>query len=527
MKNITYKNKKAVAILRVSSFKQKDGLSHDVQAEAVKRYAEEEKLQLVKIYTIAESAKKSADRRKYREAMDYVADENIGNVLFYLQDRESRNLTDLEENEESIKNGDFNIHYVRDRKILHRESPDSDFLNRAINGVLAREYVRTLTTRVVDAMDRKAETGWYPSNQVPLGYVCQKAIDPETGRIKNRGGTIGLDPLEKNQKIVLREFELRAQGYSFEKICETIKGEGLLSPKQLRNYRHSAIENRIKNPFYRGQFMWRGKLYKGKHELFIPTQHLEKVDELLGLRGSGVRRAPNEFTVLAGGWLRCASCGCHIVYDPKTKTKKETGEKMTYHYYHCSNGKNAHESMRGLNLTDQKIWDQFGGLIENMSISPDFAKDIADALNQLEKTAHKTVEKQIRELNKKLHELEDQEDRLTDLLLCNTLDQEAYKRKLDQIRSNRADLVKQLETYQKSLTSAIVETAASVLELSTSAKSLWNNKTPQQRREFLDMILSNPTLNGVSIEYNLRKPYLVLMEMKQEEKWCTREDSNL
>lgn len=74
-------------------------------------------------------------------------------------------------------------------------------------------------------------------------------------------------------------------------------------------------------------------------------------------------------------------------YDPKTKKIKSSGETKTYHYYHCTNGKNVHEKFE--NIQGEKIWEQFGGLMEKISISEEFAKDIADALNKLREDPEK------------------------------------------------------------------------------------------------------------------------------------------
>lgn len=200
---IFYRNKNAVAILRVSSKGQKDGSSHSVQDQRTKEYCEEMGLKLVKTFVITESAKKSQDRVKYHDAMEFVKANKCGNVVFYMPDRESRNMTDIEENQESVINGEFNIHYVSERKILHRDSATTDFMSREFAGLISRDFIRVLRKRIIDAMARKAETGWWPSNHPALGYVCVKNIDPETGKVKNRGTTIGLDPNENNRKIVL------------------------------------------------------------------------------------------------------------------------------------------------------------------------------------------------------------------------------------------------------------------------------------------------------------------------------------
>jgi hypothetical protein len=107
MENIIYRNKNAVAILRVSSTKQTDGgISHQVQEERCREYCEKMGLILVEQFVITESAKDSQERTKYHNAMDFVKKRKIGNVVFYMADREGRNLTDIERENLSPKHID-------------------------------------------------------------------------------------------------------------------------------------------------------------------------------------------------------------------------------------------------------------------------------------------------------------------------------------------------------------------------------------------------------------------------------------
>ncbi len=72
-----------------------------------------------------------------------------------------------------------------------------------------------------------------------------------------------------------------------------------------------------------------------------------------------------------------------------------------------------------------------------------------------------------------------------------------------------------------------MESVKSILELATSAKSLWIRKSAQERKDFLNMILSNPILEGVNVRYELKKPFAVLVKMSEKEDWCARKDSVL
>lgn len=523
--SIQYLNKNAISIIRLSSKRQADGLSLNVQSDEIKSYCARAGLNLVEEFSIIESAKDSKKRFKYKDAIRFAEKNKIGNIVFYMADREARNLTDLEINEAKVSKGIFIIHYAKENNVFHRGSSDADLLTRGFNGLINKQYSKNLSTKVNDGMKKKAESGWFPSNNPPLGYICQKSIDPLTGRIKNRGGTIILDPNENNRKIVLREFELRANGLSFENIRETIIEEGLINSKSIKRYHASVIHRRLQNPFYRGQFLWQETLYNGNHELFIPKHILMKVDESFGLRPSSVRRDENEYTALSGGWLKC-NCGCHVVYDPKKKINRKSGESKTYHYYHCTNGKRLHDSMSGMNVTNDQIWIQLGTVVNDIHISEQFAKEIADALNQVEDKAHSTTRLQIRALESKIEQLRKNQDTLFDMVLKKELEKEMFDVQLNRIRNEENIAIHQLESIQLALTTAVKETCQSVLELAKNAQSLWNSQSANERKKVLDMILSNPVLNGINIEYNLKKPFAILKEMNGNPEWRTLRDSN-
>jgi hypothetical protein len=226
-----------------------------------------------------------------------------------------------------------------------------------------------------------------------------------------------------------------------------------------------------------------------------------------------------------GGWLRC-SCGCHIVYDPKTKFNRKNGTSKTYHYYHCANGKKAHDSLRGLNVTNDQIWLQLGSVIDDITISPEFAKDIADALNQVETKAHATTKKQIEQFKLLEADLQSKEDKLMDMRLSGEIDRETFDLTLKRIRIERRNYTGQIEVLQLSLTSAVLETTKSILELAKNAKSIWSSVSATEKKKVLDMILSNPILDGVNVRFKIKKPFELLVQMASDINWYSQGDSN-
>ncbi len=93
------KNNKAMAFLRVSSHKQKDGTSHETQENRITEYCATLNLKIVETVRLVESAKDSKRRREYNAAIQRAIKNGIRHLIFFIYDRESRNLTDNEVNE--------------------------------------------------------------------------------------------------------------------------------------------------------------------------------------------------------------------------------------------------------------------------------------------------------------------------------------------------------------------------------------------------------------------------------------------
>ena len=90
---------RAIAFLRVSSKRQQDNTSHQIQRHECEDYCYKKGLHLVKTFEVVESAKDSESRKQFKEAIAYAKSNGIKHVLYYMFDRETRNLTDNESNE--------------------------------------------------------------------------------------------------------------------------------------------------------------------------------------------------------------------------------------------------------------------------------------------------------------------------------------------------------------------------------------------------------------------------------------------
>lgn len=168
---------------------------------------------------------------------------------------------------------------------------------------------------------------------------------------------------------VQREFEIRAEEPTpaYVEIRDRIIKEGLVPKEEIKSYYPGNIQRSLENIFYDARFMWAGVEYKGNHERIISSDLFWKVQETFG-RKNPYRKNVN--AIFGHEWMKCAECGCSIIYDPKEKTIITTGERKLYKYYRCSNGKKSHAKLKS--VSEDSLMEQFGGAVREISFKEDF-----------------------------------------------------------------------------------------------------------------------------------------------------------
>ena len=515
----------AMAFARVSTHRQKDN-SPEVQKSEIEAYCRNNKLKLVETFSVIESAKESENRVKYREAIDWAIKNKIRHIVFYMSDREGRNFTDIEANQGLIKKDIIVCHYVKENKFLWKGSSHADFMMREFQAFQDKQVSQIISTKVNDAMRKKAEDGWFPNNHPPLGYI-HKYLTDENGREKKRGTIIVPDPDKQVIRQVRREFELCAQGYSSVSIRKQIIDEGFILPSKYKRYSKQGIEHRLKNKFYWGTFDWQGIEYKGKHELIIPKPILDAVAARFGHKKIR-RKESEEKGIFSGGWLRCGhpDCGLQITCEHTKKKIKQTGEAKEFRYYRCSNSRGIHKSLKGMYVDEVDLLNKFEPALDKVRISEERAKEIADALNEADGLARKAIDAEIEQYKTALNDLQEKRSRLIDLKLEKGISMQDYEFKMRQIDDDMKHYMKLQEDAQYKITDAWKVTAETVLELAKEAKELWKQGTLTQKLEILKKVCWNPILEGSNLRYDLRKPFATLAEMNEKAEWRPLRDSN-
>ncbi len=507
-----------LGIVRVSTRKQGDGISPDVQEAGIREYARDNGYELVAVIRVHESGKDSEKRPQFQKAFARVLAENIGHVVFWVSDRLGRNLTDFERFEREVRAGTFVLHFARDRRIFDQSTSGDNWLLIDVTASVAKHESRIREWRALEANERKANDGDYPG-KAPFAFVNMRATG-EDGQVRRRGGG-WVEPADWATPLIPRIFQLVSEGVSFRLVCQRVLEEGLVPEHKVKFFTRPGAPGRVqrivRDVFYRGEFDWGGKRYSGNHQALVTRAQWDAAQPENAESGK-VRKWKRDSAL--AGFLSCAECGCQITYDPKTK---KTGK--FYAYYRCANGKRQHERLTY--VREEDILAAFAEAVSALRFEPDWFELISQELNQ-QHTAHKESQRaQMKHFKEALNKLQDREDNLYDDRAAGLVDDDGYRRQLQRVRDERARLTEALETASEQDGDRFLVSAQRTLELARRAKNTWDAASPKEKRRLLEILVSNPQLRGRSVEYSLQKPFRILAEMAKDPDWRAREDSNL
>jgi hypothetical protein len=176
--------------------------------------------------------------------------------------------------------------------------------------------------------------------------------------------------------------------------------------------------------------------------------------------------------------------------------------------------------------SEEAIWQQFEGAVGAFSLTPEMADEIAEALNATERKAIAANRREAETFDKILRAVDSAEDQAYSDFRTGVLDDEGYRRQVQRLRDERFEVSSQLARANMAITGAAVKTAKDVFELATNANLLWKKQGRLERLALLRKVCSNQVLDGQILRYDLRKPFLILSEMKHLEDWSCKGDSN-
>jgi site-specific DNA recombinase len=474
---------------RVSSREQEqEGFSIPAQLRLLRDYAPRNGLTIEEEFVDVETAKSTGRKQFDRMVRRLSSNRTCRTVLVEKTDRLYRNFRDAV----TLEDLDVEVHLVKEGQIISKEARSQAKLIHGMQLVLARNYSDNLREEVRKGMREKAEQGIYPG-RAPFGY-------------KNNKAHRTIEFHCENAAVAKRIFELYATGqYSLCDLRTTLRNE--LGRTFVKSYLHTML----KNPFYIGKFDWGGQTYLGKHAPLIPNELFERVQDVLNGRN---KRKCKKHDFAFRGLLTCAEDNCTMTAEV---------QKGKYIYYRCTGYRGKCKTPY---FREEFLCQRLGDILKNIHIPDEVVRRIENSFNQDQEQFKAESAAQHERLERRLCAVRRHMDQAYTDRLDGKIPEDFWQRKMSEWREQERQIEVALSAPSDDYANRVLD-AKRILELANKAYFLYVAQKPAEQSKLLRIVLSNCSVDAVSIYPTYRKPFDIIFERAKTKEWSGREDLNL
>ena len=486
--------KQAVLYARVSSKDQeREGFSIPAQQKALRQYARDQGLTIVREFVDIETAKQ-AGRGGFGEMLAFLkANPSCGSILVEKTDRLYRNIRDWI----TVDDLDLEVHFAKENAVVSKNSRSSEKFMHGIKVLMAKNYVDNLGEEVKKGMREKAEQGHWPS-MAPIGYLNNRA-------------THRIEPDPQRAPLIAELFQVYATGaYSLKTLLAKASGIGLTHPRTGRRLFKSEIHRLLQNPIYSGDFVWDGTKYPGCHQAVITRELFDAVQAIPRHRPRA-RHLKHRHPFM--GLLTCANCGCAITAERK---------KGKYVYYHCTDYRGGCDNTY---IREEQLSDLLGDVIKPIQITPETVQELATAFRTSDQEAEHRRTESLRQLDQRRRTVVSKQDRGYDDFVSGRISDEFWTRKSQEWEAELSTFDAERTRLQQPRPPATA-TAQKILELAKQAEFLYRSQVPAEQRRLLETVLSNCAFDHGTLCPTYSKPFDLLVRGNETGDWLLRLDSN-
>lgn len=487
--------KKYFAYIRVSTVKQgQKGVSLTEQREIVQRYAAQNGLHVSHWFEERETASKIG-RPLFNQMLAGLKAHQAHGVIIHKVDRSARNRWDWAE-VMHLREFGIEVHFAGESLDL---SSSAGILAADIQAVMAVHYSRNLSEETKKGYYGRLKQGLCPY-PAPLGYLNN-----------GRGNAKTIDPIQG--PVVREAFELYATGrYSLIRLAEELYARGLRTRSSQnkpggQRVGRTAVAAILSNPFYFGVLYVKKtkQTFVGSHEPLISKQLFEKVQRVLC---GNTQRKIQKHSFRFSRFIRCALCGRALI-----------GETHKGHiYYRCHS---QHESTI---LREDEIDRTFGHSLKKLWLSPDEGSLIDELCEDIKQNWNQDAESRLKAEELRLAAIQTKLERLTDAYVDGVLDRLQFEERKTTLILERRDADKRITGIRSGDDSGLAQWNK-IVELIKAASLLHENANPQEKREMVDCIMSNPVATHKTLAISLQFPFSEIAKRNDGQSGCPLRDN--
>jgi site-specific DNA recombinase len=528
---------KAIVFGRVSIIRNKEKGTSDIsQRENMDEYCGSHGLIVVHSMDVAETAFNHEARKHFKEIDKLLrADPTLQHVVFSHVSRASRNKESALMIEEwAIKLGVV-IHFAREGLMLHNNATDMTWLEWTFKVNQHERESHNTRQNVWEGMLKNVEQGVYPARG-PFGYKNIRV-----------GKQAAFELNGSKAKYMKEAFEVFSLGnYSvpaLKKELDRKYSEIQATPNK------KQLDTLLRNPFYYGDFIWDGRLFRGNPDFHPPLIGFDlwKKVESIFKNPNRSRKKVTKRNHPYLGLIKCSGklldsngnetdriCGAAITCEEKRKKYKD-GRVQIFQYYHCSQSTHRcsqrdvdYLKARGRKVNIGEL--ELERILATVIIPLRFDEQVCAWMRQILVEDHRNTsddhKQHLAALRGREQMLHTYLDKSYEDKLAGNISEELWREKNSNWNSELAEVRKKIEAIGEQK-EGVIENGALFIELVQNAINAFENGDSEKKRKMVEIVSSNLRLSNGSLEFDYRKPFDVLAVGGDFEKWRTRKGSNL
>lgn len=429
-------------------------------------------------YNDSHSAK-SANKRPNFSLMISKVQKEIGNgksVRFFVwkANRLSRNYSE----------GGIIADWVKDGRaiVISQTKTYGEYDSEQLNDEFTKAtgFSKDLSVDVTRGLDTKVAMGWRPG-RCPVGY---------TNDIYGLKGAKRILIDFERAELVKEYFNLVAIGKSVVSALKIVTGKGLTVKTKNGNKSISTKQSYkiLRNPFYYGNFMWKGELKKGSHQPLVTKDLWDQVQRVLDGRHFAHPKQNNYFFMRL---LKCAKCNHFVTADVQKGNV----------YTKCKCKGNKHLKLKDVNK-------QVVDLIGQLKTTPGFVQWYIDTLKEVNEEEFEKI-RSTKTLQTKRQDAILAELKQLSALKADGLPEEIYLK-------DKNKLFAELETIKNQIVDSTdlnswIGDLERLVNFSTSCKELFDDGDDDTKRLVANLISrSNLTLDNGIVRVQAKKAFVFL-----------------
>ncbi|MBN4046966.1 recombinase family protein [Olleya sp. AH-315-K02] len=450
--------------IRVSTKKQGDGVSLEVQKEDIIRYAKANNLNIIEWFEEKKSASKGY-RPKFSSMIENLYNKEADGFIAHKIDRMMRNRNDWATINDLMDEGSLII----SADGVNMDDVAGRFMGD-IQAAVATNYSSNLSRESKKGLYGRLKQEYYPF-KAPVGYI------------NNGGGkTKTLDTIKA--PLVKQLFELYTnKGFVIRTLVDEMYKRGLRNTRGNKVSKNSMIRI-LKNPYYTGIMEIKKKQYKGNHNPIITMMTYKKVQDIMsGKTNTKIRKHDFMYRRM----LNCKGCSYKLI-----------GELQKGNvYYRCHS---KHCPTKSVRETTVDLY--VNNLLKTIRINKEEVSVMEDKLLETRHNWLESQKKLLHSINLRLGSLDDRLQKITDLLIESVLDREQYESQKQKILAQRQEL-NEHQNLVSTKKMQFLKKMQDFLELAKKPNILYELANIEEKRELLENLTSNLQIDGKRVMFSM------------------------